>query len=329
MSSNKKLLLIGGAGYIGSHIVLSALEKGYETTIFDDLSTGIKKNINNDAKFVQGSTLSVSDLSELFKEDKYDHVIHLAASKASGESMLNPSKYATNNIIGSLNLINFCANHKVKSFIFSSSAAVYGIPENNPIDESHPLRPTNYYGYTKLMIENNLIWFSRLKEMRFATLRYFNAAGYDTKKRILGSEKNPQNLIPIVMETALGKRHKISIFGKDYPTKDGTCVRDYIHVSDLASAHLGAIDYIKREKKNLTINLGAGGGYSVLDVIKKAQEICKVSIRYDFKKRRAGDTDNLIANFELAKKLIHWEAKYSDLDTIIKSTWSVYKSRKL
>ncbi len=329
MSSNEKLLLIGGAGYIGSHIVLSALERGYETTIFDDLSTGVKKNINNYAKFVQGSTLSISDLSKLFNKDKYDHIIHLASSKASGESMLNPSKYATNNITGSLNLINFCAIHEVKSFIFSSSAAVYGIPESNPIDESHPLRPTNYYGYTKLMIENNLIWFSRLKGMCFATLRYFNAAGYDTKKRILGLEKNPQNLIPIVMEAALGLRKKLDIFGNDYLTKDGTGVRDYIHVSDLASAHLGAIDYIKREKKNLTINLGAGAGHSVLEIIKKAQEICKVSIRHDFKERRAGDSDLLIANSELAKKLIHWEAKYSDLDTIIKSTWSVYKSIKL
>ncbi len=328
MNSNEKLLVIGGAGYIGSHIVLNVLERGYETTIFDDLSTGIKKNINNDANFVQGSTLSTSDLSELFKKDKYDHVIHLAASKASGESMLNPSKYATNNIIGSLNLINFCAKHKVKSFIFSSSAAVYGIPEYNPIDESHPLRPTNYYGYTKLMIENNLRWFSKLKKMRFATLRYFNAAGYDTKKRILGLEKNPQNLIPIVMEAALGLRKKIDIFGNDYLTKDGTGVRDYIHVSDLTSAHLGAIDYIKREKKNLTINLGSGGGHSVLDIVKKVQEICNVSIRYDFKKRRFGDSDLMTANSELAKKLMHWEAKYSDLDTIIKSTWSVYKSSK-
>ena len=326
MSSNKKLLLIGGAGYIGSHIVLSALEKGYETTIFDDLSTGIKKNINSDANFFQGSTLSISDLSELFKKDKYDHVIHLAASKASGESMLNPSKYATNNIIGSLNLINFCAKHKVKSFIFSSSAAVYGIPEYNPIDESHPLRPTNYYGYTKLMIENNLRWFSKLKKMRFATLRYFNAAGYDTKKRILGLEKNPQNLIPIVMETAVGLRKKIDIFGNDYLTKDGTGVRDYIHVSDLASAHLGAIDYIKRKKKNLIINLGTGGGYSVLDVIEKVQEICNVSIKYDFKGRRHGDSDVVMANSELAKKLMSWDTKYSDLDTIIRSTWSVYKS---
>ena len=320
------LLIVGGAGYIGSHIVLEALERGYKTTVFDDLSTGSVKNINNAAKFIEGTTLSLSDLSELFESNSFDCVIHLAASKAAGESMLHPSKYATNNIIGSLNLINFCVKYKIKSIIFSSSAAVYGAPKKNPIDESHPLVPNNYYGHTKLMIENSLMWFSRLKGIHFAALRYFNAAGYDPKERLLGLEKNPQNLIPAVMETVVGVRNKIDIFGNDYSTKDGTGVRDYIHVSDLASAHLGAIDYIKREKKNLIINLGTGGGYSVLDVIEKVQEICNVSIKYDFKDRRHGDSDVVMANCELAKKLISWDTKYSDLDTIIRSTWSVYKS---
>jgi len=322
------LLIVGGAGYIGSHIVLNAIERGYPTTVFDDLSTGSIKNINDDVKFVQGSTLSIPDLSELFGNNNFDCVIHLAASKAAGESMLYPSKYATNNIIGSLNLINFCVKHKIKSIIFSSSAAVYGTPQKTPIDESHPLVPNNYYGHTKLMIENSLTWFSKLKGIRFAALRYFNAAGYDTKKRVLGLEKNPQNLIPIVMEAAIGHREKIDIYGKDYSTMDGTCVRDYIHVSDLASAHLDTIDYIKREKKNLIINLGTGGGYSVLDVVNKVQEICNVSIKYDFGNRRPGDSDIVVANSELAKELMSWEAKYSDLDTIIKSTWSVYKSTR-
>ena len=320
------LLIVGGAGYIGSHIVINAIEREYNVTIFDDLSTGSIKNINNHAKFIKGTTLSNSDLSELFENNNFDCVIQLAASKASGESMLHPSKYATNNVIGSLNLINYCATHGVKSFIFSSSAAVYGVPEYTPIDESHPLVPNNYYGHTKLMIENNLMWFSKLKGMRYAALRYFNAAGYDIKKRILGLENNPQNLIPIVMEVAIGLRKKIDIFGSDYSTKDGTGVRDYIHVADLASAHLDTIDYIKREKKDLIINLGTGGGHSVLDVVKKVQEICNVSIKYEIKNRRRGDSDIVMANSELAKNLISWETKYSDLDTIINSTWSVYKS---
>ena len=280
-----KLLVVGGAGYIGSHIVLDALEKGYKVTVFDDLTTGSKKNLSNAAKFIKGTTLSNSDLLGLFESNNFDCVIHLAANKAAGESMLQPSKYATNNITGSINLINFCANYQISSFIFSSSAAVYGAPEYTPIDESHPVIPNNYYGYTKLMIENNLMWFSQLKGMNFAALRYFNAAGYDTKQRVLGLENNPQNLIPLVMETAIGKREKIHIFGNDYSTKDGTGIRDYIHVSDLASAHLETINYIKRKKKNLIINLGSGSGHSVLDIIKKVQDVSGVSIDHEFQER--------------------------------------------
>ena len=323
-----KLLVVGGAGYIGSHIVLDALEKGYKVTVFDDLTTGSKKNLSNAAKFIKGTTLSTSDLLSLFESDNFDCVIHLAANKAAGESMLQPSKYATNNIVGSINLINFCANYQINSFIFSSSAAVYGIPEYTPIDESHPVTPNNYYGYTKLMIESNLMWFSQLKGMNFAALRYFNAAGYDTKQRVLGLENNPQNLIPLVMETAIGKREKIHIFGNDYSTKDGTGVRDYIHVSDLASAHLETINYINREKKNLIINLGSGSGHSVLDIINKVQEVSGISIDYEFKERRRGDVDIVMASSELAKDLIKWETKFSDLNTIIRSTWSVYNSSK-
>tara|TARA_Y100000768_G_scaffold307299_1_gene241329 strand:- start:489 stop:1466 length:978 start_codon:yes stop_codon:yes gene_type:complete len=323
-----KLLVVGGAGYIGSHIVLDALEKGYKVTVFDDLTTGSKKNLSNAAKFIKGTTLSTSDLLGLFESDNFDCVIHLAANKASGESMLRPSKYATNNIAGSINLINFCANYQINSFIFSSSAAVYGVPEYTPIDESHPVIPNNYYGYTKLMIESNLTWFSQLKGMNFAALRYFNAAGYDTKQRVLGLENNPQNLIPLVMETAIGKREKIHIFGNDYSTKDGTGVRDYIHVSDLASAHLETINYIKRKKKNLIINLGSGSGHSVLDIINKVQEVSGISIDHEFKERRQGDVDIVMASSELAKDLIQWETKFSDLNTIIRSTWSVYNSSK-
>ena len=319
------LLIVGGAGYIGSHIVLYALERGYRITVFDDLSTGRKRNVNDEVVFFQGTTLSTSDLSKLFKNNYYDAVIHLAASKAAGESMLHPSHYATNNIIGSLNLINFCTKYRTKSFIFSSSAAVYGTPQYTPIDESHPLKPSNYYGNTKLMIEDNLMWFSKLKGIKYAALRYFNAAGYDLKKRVSGLEKKPQNLIPIVMEAAIGVRGKVNIFGNDYSTKDGTGIRDYIHVMDLAIAHLDAIDFIEREDKNLILNLGTGIGHSVLDVISKVQEISNKSIDYVFKDRRDGDSDIVMANSELAKKLMFWEAKFSDLDTIIKSTWSVYK----
>ncbi len=323
-----KMLIVGGAGYIGSHIVLEALNYGYSVKVFDNLSTGKMANVDKNAEFFQGTTMSNGDLSRAFKEDKFDCVIHLAANKAAGESMTNPSKYATNNIIGSLNLINNCVKYGVETFIFSSSAAVYGIPNYTPIDELHPLKPTNYYGHTKLMVENSLSWFSRLKGMNFASLRYFNAAGFDIKNRIVGIENSPQNLIPIVMEAAIGERKKIDIYGNDYATKDGTGIRDYIHVNDLSSAHIKAINYVKSEKKNLTINLGTGSGFSVLDVINKVENISKVELRYDFKERRDGDSDIVTADAKLAKKLISWEPIYSDLDTIISTTWKVYSLLK-
>ena len=320
------LLIIGGAGYIGSHVVLEALDRGFDVTVFDDLSTGSRENIQKNVQFVEGSTLSISDLSKIFKTNKFDAVIHLAASKAAGESMLVPIKYAQNNIIGGLNLINACCEHQIKVFIFSSSAAVYGLPQYNPIDECHPLLPTNYYGFTKSFIEDNLKWFSNLKDMRYASLRYFNAAGYDLKKRVTGLEIDPQNLIPLVMESAIGIRPQINVYGNDYNTKDGTGVRDYVHVSDLANAHINAIEYIFNEKKDLRLNLGNGKGYSVLDVIDKVMEISNKDIKYNIVDRRNGDVDVLIAKTDLAKDLILWEGKNSDLDTIIKSTWEIYQS---
>ena len=276
-------------------------------------------------KFVQGSTLSISDLSKLFKLNKYGAVVHLAASKASGESMLFPEKFAQNNIIGGINLLNACCESEVKTFVFSSSAAVYGAARYNPIDEQHPISPNNYYGQTKLHIEETLEWFSNLKGIKYASLRYFNAAGYDIKKRIKSLEINPQNLIPVVMESAIGMRTQVEVYGNDYNTKDGTGVRDYVHVSDLSRAHIDSINYICKENKNLTINLGNEIGYSVLDVINKLSEISKKRIEYRIKGRRIGDSSTIIANAELAKQLIGWKPRYSDLDTIINSTWEIYK----
>ena len=322
-----KLLITGGAGYIGSHVVLAALEQGCKVTIFDDLSTGLKENINDNTNFIFGSTFSKVDLNKLFKNDKFDAVVHLAGSKASGDSMVNPSTYAENNIIGAINLINACLEFGVKIFIFSSSAAVYGKPKFTPIDEKHSLNPSNYYGYTKLCIENNLSWFSKLKNMRYASLRYFNAAGYDIKKRINGLEVHSHNLIPKIMEVALGKKKKVNIYGKDYNTKDGTGIRDYVHVSDLASGHIDSINYIIKNDKNLTINLGTRRGYSVLEIINKTIQISEQNIQYRFQNRRAGDSGIIISNPSLAKNLINWDPKFSDLDTIIQSTWDAYRKK--
>ena len=323
-----KVAIIGGAGYIGSHVVLDAVERGYDITVFDDLSTGHKENINENVQFIHGSTLSISDLSTLFTRNKYDAVVHLAASKAAGESMLEPVIYARNNIIGGQNVINACSDCNIKIIIFSSSAAVYGLPKYNLIDESHPLSPTNYYGQTKLQIEESLEWFSKLKGIKYASLRYFNAAGYDLKKRVKSLEINPQNLIPKVMEVAIGRRTEVGVYGNDYNTKDGTGVRDYIHVSDLAKAHIDSINYISNNKKNLTINLGNEIGYSVLDVINKSSEVSQKRIEHTIKARREGDIGSLIANTNLAKQLIGWNPRYSDLDTIVHSTWEIYKTFK-
>ena len=323
-----KVVIIGGAGYIGSHVVLDAIERGYDITVFDDLSTGYKENINENVKFVHGSTLSTSDLSKLFTLNRYDAVVHLAACKAAGESMLEPAIYARNNIIGGQNVINACSDYKIKIIIFSSSAAVYGLPQYKLIDECHPLYPTNYYGQTKLHIEESLKWFSKLKGIQYASLRYFNAAGYDLKKRVKNLEIKPQNLIPKVMEVAIGRKTQVPVYGNDYNTKDGTGVRDYIHVSDLAKAHIDSINYISNNKENLTINLGNEIGYSVLDVISKSSEVSEKRIEHKIEARREGDIDSLIANTDLAKKLIGWKPKYSDLDTIVNSTWEIYKTFK-
>ena len=319
------LLITGGAGYIGSHVVLSALENNYDVTIFDDLSNSNQTNINLRAKFVRGSTQSKEDLTDLFEKNSYDGVIHLAASKAAGESMLNPEKYTENNIIGSLNLINKCIQYKVKAFVLSSSAAVYGNPKYLPVDESHPTNPINYYGYTKLSIEKSLKWYSNLHCLNYASLRYFNAAGYDHKKRVLGKEKKPENLIPIIMEAAIGKRSFVKIYGDKYRTRDGTAIRDYVHVCDLAKAHIKAYEYILKKRKNLILNLGAEEGFSVFEVLNMAKRITNVEIRHKIYNSRLGDVDAMISSSDLAKNLIKWNRNYSSLRNIIQSTWKIYK----
>ena len=319
-----KIIITGGAGYIGSHVVLAALDHGYDVTVFDDLSTANKKNLNLKTKFIQGSINSKEDLSKLFAVDKYDAVIHLAASKASGESMLYPKKYAQNNIIGSLNMLISCIDHEVKYFIFSSSAAVYGSPIYVPIDELHPLHPSSYYGYTKLSTENSLEWFSKSYDLRYASLRYFNAAGFDMNKRIVGKEKNTENLIPLIMEVAKGNKPFVPIYGNDYKTKDGTGVRDYIHVTDLAIAHLCALEYLRKDSKNLTLNLGSETGFSVLEILEKTKHILNIDIPHQFKERRKGDVAKVVSSCALAEDILKWEKRHSNLETLIKSTWEIY-----
>ncbi len=327
-STNQSILIIGGAGYIGSHIVLDLCDSGYDVTVFDNLSTGDKINIDSRANFVQGDILNPHDLQSVF-QSPFTTVFHFAALKAAGESMLEPEKYATTNISGTINILNQMLESGVQNIIFSSTAAVYGMPEYLPVDESHPLNPVNFYGFTKLEIERLLLWYSELKGIRFATLRYFNAAGYDLNGQIRGLERNPANLLPIVMEAAVGVRKEIAVFGNDYNTPDGTGIRDYIHVSDLASAHLKAMDYILQNNENLTLNLATGRGYSVLEVISKAKEITSTDIQFNIVKRRPGDPAELVAVSKLAKSKIGWECEYSEMKTILQSMWNVYKNQKL
>tara|TARA_B100001248_G_scaffold249377_1_gene222527 strand:- start:255 stop:1232 length:978 start_codon:yes stop_codon:yes gene_type:complete len=319
------ILITGGAGYIGSNVALQFIEAGSKVTIFDNLSTGSRENIDSRAEFFEGSTLSKNDLNDVFSRTNYDVVIHLAASKAAGESMDNPCKYAENNIIGGLNLINQSIDSGVSKFIFSSTAAVYGLPKYNPIDELHPLDPANYYGFSKLVLEDNLMWFSRLEKLRSVSLRYFNAAGYDSDNLIKRIEKNPQNLIPKIMEVAIGIKSSIDVYGDDFKTKDGTGVRDYIHVSDLADAHLKCVSYLMDNKKSMSINLGTGVGYSVLEVIREAEKISKKKIDYKVVSRRLGDPGSIIASGALAGKVLNWIPKFSSLKNIIGTTWNAYK----
>ena len=320
-----KIAVIGGAGYIGSHVVRELLDFGHEVFVYDNLSSGLRQNLFKEAAFVHGDILDVPKLDDFFSDIKPEGIVHLAALKAAGESMLLPEKYSTHNITGSLNILNAASKHGVKYIVFSSSAAVYGSPKYLPMDEKHPTEPENYYGYTKLAIEQYLHWYGKLKGIKYAALRYFNAAGYDIKGRINGLEQNPANLIPIVMEAATGKRPFVSVFGNDYETADGTGVRDYIHVSDLARAHRMAFDKLQGGE-SFTVNLGVNSGNSVLEVIKATERISGRKIEYKITPRRAGDPAVVLANPGYAKEFLAWQAESSDLDTLLETTWKAYSS---
>ncbi len=317
-----KVLVTGGAGYIGSHVVLDLINAGHDVVILDDMSLGCLENIHEEAEFVEGSTLDEVILDNVLAKN-IDAVVHLAAFKAAGESMTDPEKYSRNNLNGTTNILNAMMKHNVMTFVFSSTAAVYGYPEYLPVDEDHSLKPINYYGFTKLAIEEMLKWYDQLKGLKYAALRYFNAAGYDVQGRIHGLEKSPQNLLPIVMEVASGVRKSMDVFGDDYATKDGTGIRDYIHVNDLASAHVSALEYLQ-ENDSFTINLAMGKGYSVKDVLAEAENVTGKKIKHSIVGRRPGDPPELIAASKQANKLLNWAPKYSDLNTILKSMWNVY-----
>lgn len=317
------ILVIGGAGYIGSHVVKSLLDDGMQVTVFDDMSTGQEINLFENAKFVKGDILDIPALEKVMAQN-VDGVVHLAAKKSVAESMSVPEKYATNNITGTLNILNAMAKYGVKNFVFSSSAAVYGMPRYTPIDELHPVDPINFYGFSKLEIERFLPWYHQLKGINYVALRYFNAVGYDAGLAVRGLEKNPQNLLPIVMEVAVGIRPSMSIYGKDYDTVDGTCVRDYIHVTDLASAHLLSLKYLTTGRDSQILNLGVGRGISVLEMVTACEKVTGKKLNYTFADRRPGDPDLLIASSARAESLLGWKPQNSELENLIRTTWNVY-----
>ena len=318
-----RILVVGGAGYIGSHVVKSLLDEGMDVRVFDDLSTGQRINLFPKAEFVEGSILNTNALEKAMQG--VDGVVHLAAKKAVGESMERPELYAENNLIGAVNLLNAMAKQGVKYLVFSSSAAVYGMPQYPKLDENHPLNPINFYGFTKLEMERLMQWYDRLKGIKFVALRYFNAVGYDAGGDVRGLEKKPQNLLPVIMETLVGERKEMSVFGDDYDTPDGTCIRDYIHVSDLADAHVRALRYLSAGNESQSLNLGTGKGNSVLEMIQTTERVLGKKVNYKISARRAGDPAVLMALSDKAEQLLHWTPKQSDLENIIRTTWQVYR----
>jgi UDP-glucose 4-epimerase len=321
-----RVLVTGGAGYIGSHIVCELNNRtDYEVVVVDTMGKGSEKNLFPKNEFIKGDISDDSILKKVFSK-KVDAVFHFAAWKGAGESMILPEKYSMNNVIGTLKLLTAMSEYKTKYIIFSSSAAVYGSPKYLPMDENHPLNPENYYGYTKLSIEENLKWYDKLRGIKSACLRYFNAAGYDVKGRVRGLENSPANLLPVIMESAIGMRNGFEIFGNDYDTKDGTCIRDYIHVTDLAIAHLNSLEYLQKTEQSLIVNLGSEEGFTVKEMVLETEKILGKSVPHKIVGRRAGDPPKLVASAKKANELLSWKAKESTPEILISSMWEIYKS---
>ena len=317
------ILVTGGAGYIGSHTVHELVNQGFDVIVLDSLENGHKEFLPENIHFFKGNLASLSDIEKVFISHKIDAVIHFAAYALVGESMENPVKYFHNNLAGGINLIKTMLKFNVKNIVFSSTCATYGIPERLPLDEIHPTNPVNYYGLSKRMFEQ-VLESSQIQGMNYVILRYFNAAGAAFG---IGEKHNPEtHLIPLVLEVALGKKDHVKVFGTDYPTKDGTCIRDYIHVLDLASAHILALKSLWVEKSGV-YNLGTGKGTSVKEVIDICKEVSGKDIKVVEEARRPGDPPELVASPIKAKKELGWEAKHNIKD-IIKSAWEWHSKHK-
>ncbi|WP_201008452.1 UDP-glucose 4-epimerase GalE [Paenibacillus glycanilyticus] len=315
------VLVTGGAGYIGSHAVAALAERGEEIVVVDNLQQGHREAVVGGKLYV-GDLRDAEFMDTVFKENKIDAVIHFAANSLVGESMTNPAKYYHNNVYGTLCLLEKMIEHDVKKIVFSSTAATYGEPENVPIDEFDRTLPTNTYGETKLAMEKMMKWFDVAHGLKYVSLRYFNAAGAHASGKI-GEDHSPEtHLIPIVLQAALGQRPHISVFGDDYATPDGTCIRDYIHVSDLADAHVLAVDKLRQGSDSAIYNLGNGRGFSVKEVIEIARKVTEREIKAVIEPRRAGDPATLVASSARARKELGWNPSRANLEDIIRSAWN-------
>lgn len=321
-----RILVLGGAGYIGSHTALELVKAGNEVVIADNLVTGYRKAIPEGAKFYKGDLRDSDFLDNLFHQEKIDAVIHFAAYSLVGESVTNPLKYYDNNLYGTKVLLEAMVKNNVGKIVFSSTAATYGEPENIPILESDRTCPTNPYGETKLAMEKMFKWTAEAHGLRYVSLRYFNACGADESGTI-GEAHNPEShLIPLILQVPNGKRETISIYGTDYDTPDGTCIRDYIHVTDLAQAHILAVQYLNNGGESDIFNLGNGVGYSVREVIETARKVTGHPIPATETSRRAGDPARLVASSEKAKSALGWKPVHDSLEEIIASAWNWHKN---
>lgn len=320
------ILVLGGAGYIGSHTVYELIDNGENVAVIDNLLTGHEEAVHPKARFYKGDIRDREFLDEVLKKEKPDAVIHFAACSLVGESMEKPLKYYDNNLCGTKILLDSMVANGIDKIVFSSTAATYGEPERIPILETDKTEPTNTYGETKLSMEKMFKWVGKAHGLRYVSLRYFNACGAHNSG-ILGEDHNPEShLIPLILQVPNGKREFISIYGGDYDTKDGTCVRDYIHVTDLAQAHILAVKYLQNGNKSEIFNLGNGIGFTVKEVIDTARKVTSHPIPAKITPRRAGDPAQLIASSEKAKEILGWKPEHNSLEEIISTAWNWHKN---
>ena len=322
------ILICGGAGYIGSHMAKILAARGDRVTIFDNLSTGHREAVQW-GSLIEGDLLVPANIDQALQAYAYDAVMHFSAKSLVGESVSHPDRYYLNNVVGTLNLLNALVRQRIDKFVFSSSAAVFGNPEYSPIDELHPTRPIKPYGKTKLMVESLLADYDHAYGLRSVSLRYFNAAGADPQAQIGESHDPETHLIPnILLSLIKSGGQTLKVFGNDYNTPDGTCVRDYIHVNDLCDAHLRSLDHLSRGGKTEIFNLGNGRGFSVLEVIQSAASVTGKEIPYSVVERRAGDPPVLVASAGKARQQLQWEPRYTELSEVIETAWQWHRGQR-